>query len=259
MTDRMDAVPTRRVVVLLDASQRGLDALEAAAGLAAYCSAPLLAVFVREEARLRSAGYSFSMEISALTGRSRRIDRLHMQSRLSGEEEWLRTRLRQAAGDSGLAYSLQVRQGNVVDEVAKMLTAGDIVVMGRCSRPAVMAGRPGSTCRTLLDSVEVPILFWERPMLRRDAILIRDERTTGGECGPDSVWSLQQVIDWFQSSGADGAVRRVAPAVLDHGMAGLRGRAGALLVLSLASRGKCRSRVLQALESSALPVLFWPV
>ena len=86
MSEAKPESSSRRILVVLDASPFGLEALEAAAGLAARLRAELQGLFVEDVDLLRLAGLPFAREL-AYSSSQRRLDVATMEHVLFGTAE----------------------------------------------------------------------------------------------------------------------------------------------------------------------------
>lgn len=240
----------RRVVVLLDDSRHGRRTLEAAVDLAAWHQAPLLAVFVREEALLRRTACGFTMEYGAVTGKGRRVDAVRLEARLQAQENRLRAAVDEVARLRPLSCTLTVRTGDVVRETLALLRPQDLLVMGKCLSPGLLGGRLGGTCRALIRAAGVPLLLWEPPARTSGPVLLSLSGSGAGR--PSTPWRMQSVLDWFQSTGRHDVVRLNA-GTPEQRLLRVARYAGGLLVLSRSLAGDQ-----ERLARIRLPVLVWP-
>ncbi len=160
MTEPGPAHP--RIVVLLDASRASLEALEAAAEMAAQRRAELLAIFVEEEALLRCAGYPWAREVG-LSGATRALETGIEEQRMRGRAEAIRKALAQTGRRRGVHCRLEVCRGTVVRETLSLIERDDLLVLGKVGYARARGLRIGSTARAILLGTSGPVLVFERP------------------------------------------------------------------------------------------------
>ena len=134
MSDVRVRITARRIVAAVDASQRGLEALEQAVRLAAELEAELQGVFVEDEDLLRLAGLPFASEVTP-SSRGRRLDPLSMTRALRAQAERVRRALERAAGGRRVPWSFQVKRGRPIREALAAADGG---------RPVAHRGRDAS-------------------------------------------------------------------------------------------------------------------
>ncbi|MBK5935733.1 hypothetical protein CCR81_02795 [Halorhodospira halophila] len=167
MTERMpEQGSPRRVVVLLDASRASLEALEAAAELAAQLGAELLAIFVEEEALLRCAGYPWAREMG-LSGAVRPLETGIEEQRMRTRAEAIRKALAQTGRHRGVHYRLEVCRGGVVRETLSLVNRDDLLVLGKVGYARARGLRIGSTARAIVFGTPGPVMVFERPLRPR--------------------------------------------------------------------------------------------
>ncbi len=173
MTDKANAaMPTGRVLILLDGSRLSLAALEAAAEIAAGRNAEVLGVFVEEINLLRTAGYGFAQEIGGSSGLSRPLETAALEARMQAQAEQARRALRQTMARRGLVQTLQLCRGRVAEEVLRLIQPDDLVVLGRAGWSAIHGTRLGSTARTLLRQAPGEVLLWTEPRPQRQSRVV---------------------------------------------------------------------------------------
>lgn len=156
-----------RILLLLDASQASLAALEAAVDLAASRQMELHGVFVEEVQLLRSAGFAFAHEIGAHSGASRPLDQTRTEADLRRVAERARSALARAASSRGVRHHLNVRRGDVVSEVLALASPEDLLVLGRVGRAGALGRSLGSSARMLVREAPGPVLIWSAASRRR--------------------------------------------------------------------------------------------
>jgi nucleotide-binding universal stress UspA family protein len=144
VTFRDEAAP-RRILVALDASRTSLDALRAAAALAARLGAELTGLFVEDENLLRLAGLPVARQLSVHGGTGRPV------ADIEGELRALAARAREAvaaaAAPHRISWSFRVARGQVAVEVVSAAGEADLLVLGWAGHRVAGRRGPGETAR----------------------------------------------------------------------------------------------------------------
>lgn len=148
-TDPGGGVRPSRVVVLIDASPDALRALRTAAGLARDYRVPLLAVSVEEPDRVRSAGFPFAREVSAVSGAIRSIEARSRGAESSRGPARIRRSVERAARAAGLTWDMLVLRGDLVEEVLAVSRSDDCLLLGRVGLSGRLGRKLGGTPLTL--------------------------------------------------------------------------------------------------------------
>ncbi len=135
----------RRILVALDTSSASLDALSAAAALAARIGAELEGLFVEDVNLLRLAGLPFAVELSLPSGAGRPMARVDMEAELRALAAQAREAMAKAAGPHRVTWSFRVVRGQVTVEVLEAAGGADLLVLGRTARR--IGPGPGTTAR----------------------------------------------------------------------------------------------------------------
>lgn len=149
-----------RVLVLLDGSRLSLAALNAAVEQARERKAGVLGIFVEETNLLRSAGYRFAQEVGGSSGVVRPLDSARLEARNTTMAELARRTLAQTMAAQGIEHSLLCCRGQVVQEVLRLATSEDLLILGRVGWSAGPGRRVGSTARSLLHEAPGDVLLW---------------------------------------------------------------------------------------------------
>lgn len=159
--------PLRRILVALDASGPSLDALRAAATLAARLGAELEGLFVEDENVLRAAGLPVSRHLSVLGGARRPPAPGDVEAQLRAMAARAREALEQACAPQRLTFSFRVARGQVTLELLAAAARADLLVLGGWGH-RVPAGRPGETARSAAARAPISVLILARagPMSR---------------------------------------------------------------------------------------------
>ncbi len=144
MTTRGERAPGR-VLVALDASRASLDALSAAAALAARLGADLEGLFVEDLNLLRAAGFPFASQLSFPSGVRYPLDRPAIEVDLRAIAAAARVAIAAAAQQLHIAWSFRVARGQVSIELLEAASKADVLVLGRTSHR--LGAAPGETAR----------------------------------------------------------------------------------------------------------------
>jgi len=151
----------RRIVVALDTSADSLAALRTAAQLAAGLSAELHGLFVEDDNLVRLAGLPFACEVGRAAA-PRRLEAAAVERQLRLLAAEARRALEQEAARRSLAWTFRVARGQVAREVVAAVEEGDLLILGRVSRP-ILPGRPsGSTARAAATGATSSVLLLAR-------------------------------------------------------------------------------------------------
>lgn len=134
-----------RVLVALDASRASLDALSAAAALAARLGADLEGIFVEDVNLLRAAGFPFASQLSLPSGALHPLDRLAIEVDLRALAAAAREAIAAAAQQLHISWSFRVARGQVSVELLEAASKVDVLVLGRTSHR--LGATPGQTAR----------------------------------------------------------------------------------------------------------------
>ncbi len=151
----------RRILVALDASRASLEAVSAAAALAARIGAELEGLFVEDVNLLRLAGLPFASELRLPSGAGRPLARVDLEAELRALAAQARETLAQAARPHQVAWSFRVARGQVTVEVLEAAGEADLLVLGR-SRARRMGPGTGTTARTAAARSPTPVLILAR-------------------------------------------------------------------------------------------------
>jgi len=123
------STPERRVLVALEAGRPGLDALAAAATLAARLGAHLEALLVEDPDLLRAASLPAAFQLAAPSGAPRPVDRDAIEAELRAVAARAREALAAAVRPLGLSSSFAVARGEPWREVVEAARRADLVVL----------------------------------------------------------------------------------------------------------------------------------
>jgi hypothetical protein len=155
MSERQDALPSGRVLVVVDSAAEAEGAIRAAARLAAELSAELSGLFVENADLMRLADLPFAAEIATSPPVLRRLNRELLERTLRAQAEQARRTLAEVANRLRVQWSFQVARGHSV-KVA-LTTAGDLDLLmirlaGRLPRRPGAVERVGGGAMVVLDA-----------------------------------------------------------------------------------------------------------
>jgi nucleotide-binding universal stress UspA family protein len=170
----------RRVLVGVDASAASLDALAAAALLAARLGAELAGLFVEDEDLLRLAALPFGGVVRTAGGGREQLDRDSAEAALRAVASHAREVLERAASTHRVTCSFRVARGAVVREVLAAAEAADLVVLGAGGHGRLARGAVGETARAAAGRARVPVLLLARGSRLGGGVVAVDDGTAAG-------------------------------------------------------------------------------
>ncbi len=252
MTHPPDECALRRILVAIDASPPSLDALDAAAELAARTGAELVGLFVEDAEFLRLAGLPFVHHLSLPSGAGHPLDAEGARAQLKALAGEGRAALVAAVGRNRVSGSFRVVRGMVAAEVLAAAREADLVILGRASRPLVRRGRLGRTARAAAETAPGPVLLWSKPFPRERRILVVHD----GSPGSRKALELAQRL-WGGNGPfavlAEGGTEQEACLRAEEASLLLARRAAAVSIRALVGLGALRGEI--ASQSKAIVVV----
>ncbi len=264
----------RRVLVALDASRASLDALSAAAALAARLGADLEGLFVEDVNLLRAAGFPFASQLSLPSGARHKLDRLAIEVELRALATAAREAIAAAAQRLHLGWSFRVARGHVSVELLEAACKADVLVLGRTSYR--LGAAPGETARAAAARAPSSVLLVGRGgSIGRPLLVAYDgspmaERALDvaarldGTAGPLTILVTAPTMEQAERLAerarlrlerqGQGQVRWIAAARRGDLVRAVR-RSGALLVLGVASAALDDPGLASLLEEIESPLL----
>ncbi|MBN2232051.1 MAG: universal stress protein [Deltaproteobacteria bacterium] len=135
--DRGAERAVKRVLVTLDPYGQGVDALRAAAGIAADLEAELLGLLVEDIDLVRLAELPFAREIDIFTDDTEPLGGTRMKHDMQLQADRLRRMLATAAGQRRVPWQFRVTRGRVIDELMGRFQEFDLLILGQVRRPLV--------------------------------------------------------------------------------------------------------------------------
>jgi hypothetical protein len=123
--------PPRVQRVTLAVREPAPHLLDAAAALARDLQAQLAALFVEDLTLLRVAALPVTREIGGVSGVSRAFDLADLERMLRWQAQQLHEQLASAARAASLAWSFDVRRGDLLEQALELLAPEQAVVLGR--------------------------------------------------------------------------------------------------------------------------------
>jgi nucleotide-binding universal stress UspA family protein len=158
MADAKPFAP-RRILVGIDASSASLDALAAAASVAARLGSELAGLFVEDEDLLRLAALPIGDIVRMPGGGRERLDRESAEAGLRAIASHAREALERTASVHRVAWSFRVMRGRVVSEVLAAAEGADLVVLGAAGHGRPARGAIGRTARAAAARAPIPVLL----------------------------------------------------------------------------------------------------
>ena len=154
--DEMPVVSIGRILVALDASPHSLNALRAAAELAAVTESELQGLYVEDLNLLRMCGLPFVREIGSYSAAARLPDSRAIEREFQSQADKIRHTLAQTAVSSNLRWSFRVTRGMVSTELLAAAESAGLVTLGRVGRSP--GKRFGSTAQAMVRRSMCPLL-----------------------------------------------------------------------------------------------------
>jgi nucleotide-binding universal stress UspA family protein len=175
-----ESFAARRILVAIDASSASLDALEAAATLAARLGSALAGLFVEDEELLRLAALPFGDIVRSPGGERERLDRASVEASLRAVASHAREVLERTASSHRVTCSFRVTRGLVVHEVLAAAKDADLVVLGAGGYGRSARGAVGETARAAAARAPTSVLLLARGARLGDGIVAVDDGTPAG-------------------------------------------------------------------------------
>jgi len=140
--------------VTLAVREHAPDLLDAAAELARDLQAELAALFVEDRTLLRVAALPITREIGRVSGVARAFDLPDLERVLRRQAEQLREQLAATAQAASLAWSFEVRRGDLLEQALALLAPEQAVVLGR---RAPAAPREHAPIAAVLDATDTEL------------------------------------------------------------------------------------------------------
>jgi nucleotide-binding universal stress UspA family protein len=170
----------RRILVGIDASRASLDALQAAASLAARLGSVLSGFFVEDEDLLRLAALPFGGIVRVPGGQRERLDPASAETALRAMGSRAREALERAASRHRISCSFEVRRGRVVAEVLAAAEGADLVVLGAAGHGRPARGAVGETARAAAARARASVLLLARGARLAGGVVAVDDGTPAG-------------------------------------------------------------------------------
>ncbi len=267
----------RRILVGLDASRESLEALEAAARVAARLQAELTGLFVEDEDLLNLAGLPFAREIALTGDGGRTLNPETVEKDLRQQAAQARRALEDTAKRRSLRWSFRVTRGRAGSELVAAAGDADLVAVGKAVRPLTRRARLGTTARAVTAGTTAAVLLAGGPEVlthtgrvmtsydgsgcakRALALAVRMAHNDGGELSvfllpggrPPGVLQ-QEVVAQSAEQGLDLQFRAVDPA---HLPAAIHTEQGGLLVLGADCLPADTDALAGLVEAANCPVL----
>jgi nucleotide-binding universal stress UspA family protein len=209
-----EAFVARRILVGMDASAASLDALAAAASLAARLGSYLTGLFVEDEDLLRLAGLPFGAILRTAGAGHEPLDRPSAEAELRAVASHVREALERAAASQRVEFSFRVVRGRVVREVLAAAEGADLVVLGAAGHGRSGRGGVGETARAAVQRAQSPVLLLAHGSRLGGAVVAVDDGSPAG-------------------ARAIAAARRLSPEGRPPGIVAWTGRGVASLVAAI--------------------------
>jgi len=204
--------PTRRILVLLDASPASQAAAEAGAEVAASLGAELLGLFVEDAELLALATHPLVREVDLFAQAVRPVDPRALERRLRARAGRARAGLERAAPLQRVAWSFEVVRGEVGAEVERAAEGADLVALGRVGW-SEGPRRMGRTARRLVAGSPRGLLLHGRRAPPGAPVVVCDAGSAAAPAALDAAAALARRsgrplrVLVFAPEGEEGDVR----------------------------------------------------
>ncbi len=202
----------RRVLVGIDASAASLDALAAAASIAARLGSELAGLFVEDEDLLRLAAFPFGDLVRAPGGARERLDRASAESALRAVASHVREVLERTASLHQVAWSFRVTRGRVVSEFLAAAEDADLIVLGAGGHGRSARGAIGETARAAAQRARAPVLLLARGSRLGGGLVAVDD---GMPAGTRAIMAARRLAPEGQTPSIVCASDVGSPALID--------------------------------------------
>lgn len=168
-------VTFRRILVGIDASRASLDALAAAATVAARLGSDLSGLFVEDEDVLRLAALPFAGIVRVPSGERAALDRQAMEAELRALAARARETLAREAAGRRVGFTFRVVRGRVVAEVLSASRDADLLVLGTGGHGRSGHGGVGATARAAAFEATSSVLLLRRGGHLGDPVVAVDD------------------------------------------------------------------------------------
>lgn len=144
----------RRILVALDASVPSMDALGAAADLAAIIKAELIGMFVEDVNFVHLAELPFTRTVRYPSDQDQALNRAGMESHFQRLASQIRRALIEAAEEAEVNWSFQVVRGQVTPALLEAALQADMLALGRVSHSPSRRNKLGSTARAIVKETQ---------------------------------------------------------------------------------------------------------
>lgn len=169
-----------RILVGIDASAASLDALAAAASLAARLGSELTGLFVEDEDLLRLAALPFGDIVRSPGGARERLDPSAAEAALRAIGSAAREALERVASSERVACSFRVARGRVIREVLAAAERADLVVLGAAGHGRPGRGAVGDTALAAAARARPPVLLLARGARLGGGVVAVEDGTPAG-------------------------------------------------------------------------------
>ncbi len=170
----------RRILVGIDDSSGSLDALAAAASIAARLGSEIAGLYVEDENLLRLAALPFGDVVRSPSGERERLDTASVEAALRAIASHAREALERTASSRRVAWSFRVTRGRVVREVLAAAEGADLVVLGAAGHGRPARGAVGETARAAAARARASVLLLARGAHLGDGVVAVDDGTPAG-------------------------------------------------------------------------------
>jgi len=240
----------RRILVALDSTPSSMEAMRAAAELAASLGAELMGLFVEDIDLLRLAQLPFACQVGSFSATLYPLDKNHVERQLRAQAGRARQALAVVAERAQIRWSFRVARGRVITEVVAAATEVDLLILGKAGWATPGSRHLGATARAVLHQAPcLAMVLYQGACMGLPMIVVDDGSSRGEKALATAVQLVrernnplvvlvladqavvaaerqQQVVQWLREYRISAQVRSLVT------------RSGARLALALQEIGK---------------------
>jgi nucleotide-binding universal stress UspA family protein len=166
------SIGIRRILVAMDASPGSIEALKAAAHLAALLQAEIVGLYVEDEALLRGGGLPIARVVGSFSGSIRAIGPGELEGSLRTQASRARQAIESIAAQARVRFSFHVARGMVAEAVLTAGSDADLVSLGRRGWSLGDSHRLGGTTRAVLARARSHVLLLGNGLRPGNAVVV---------------------------------------------------------------------------------------
>jgi nucleotide-binding universal stress UspA family protein len=180
VTDDIQPIFVKRILVSLDSSSHSFSALKAAVELAHHYNASLKGVFIHDSKLLNLANMPFLREVGEYTAITREISSDGITRGMVVQSRWITQTFYKLTNQTGLHGEFEILHGNIHQIIGKEAENCDLLVIGKSGTSPFGKHRLGSTAKMVIKEGKKPLLLVEEnDQLGHPIFVLFDDSPTG--------------------------------------------------------------------------------